>query len=146
VDYRGEPHRVEFVAADLRDVEFFLMTAGQMAPPSPHWQAQMHRKPVVILQRGQGQDHPPVPVMRYARAVVRSGDAIDLRCPAALPGRSRCGVAGRWIRHGTRGRPARQAQQTDAVLMSPACASFDMFDYEHRARADAVLALARSGQ
>jgi UDP-N-acetylmuramoylalanine--D-glutamate ligase len=43
---------------------------------------------------------------------------------------------------------ARQAQTGDAVLMSPACASFDMFDdYEHRARVfcDAVLALADQG-
>ena len=38
-----------------------------------------------------------------------------------------------------------QAQPGDAVLMSPACASFDMFDnYEHRARVfvQAVAALA----
>jgi UDP-N-acetylmuramoylalanine--D-glutamate ligase len=40
---------------------------------------------------------------------------------------------------------AGQAQPGDAVLMSPACASFDMFDnYEHRARSfcEAVQALA----
>jgi UDP-N-acetylmuramoylalanine--D-glutamate ligase len=44
----------------------------------------------------------------------------------------------------------RQAQAGDAVLLSPACASFDMFDnYEHRARVfvQAVQALAEdSGQ
>jgi UDP-N-acetylmuramoylalanine--D-glutamate ligase len=40
---------------------------------------------------------------------------------------------------------SRHALSGDAVLMSPACASFDMFDnYEHRARAfcEAVQALA----
>ena len=39
-----------------------------------------------------------------------------------------------------------QAHTGDAVLMSPACASFDMFDnYEHRAQVfcEAVQALAR---
>jgi UDP-N-acetylmuramoylalanine--D-glutamate ligase len=44
---------------------------------------------------------------------------------------------------------AQQARTGDAVLMSPACASFDMFDnYEHRAQVfcEAVQALAQDSQ
>jgi len=94
------------------------------------------RKVVVILGgEGKGQDFGPLaaPVARYARAVVLIGrDAPLIR--VALEG---TGVA--LADAGSMSEAVAQANQRahagDAVLMSPACASFDMFDnYEHRAR------------
>ena len=74
-----------------------------------------------------------LPISRYARAVVLIGrDAPQIE--AAL---RETGVA---IEHAESMQQAvqlaaRQARSGDAVLMSPACASFDMFDnYGHRAQ------------
>jgi UDP-N-acetylmuramoylalanine--D-glutamate ligase len=82
---------------------------------------------------GKGQDFSPLaePVQRAARCVVLIGrDACLIE--QALQGR------GATIRH-ARGMDeavqiaSREAQRGDAVLLSPACASFDMFrDYRHR--------------
>ena len=93
------------------------------------------RRIVVILGgEGKGQDFAPLaaPVAQYARAVVLIGrDAPLVR--AALDA---TGVP--LIDAGTMDdavvQATHHAQGGDAVLMSPACASFDMFDnYEHRA-------------
>ena len=90
---------------------------------------------VILGGEGKAQDFSPLadPVSRYARAVVLIGRDASLIRSALQNGavplldaasmQEAVSIA------------ARQAQTGDAVLMSPACASFDMFDnYEHRAR------------
>ena len=94
------------------------------------------RKLVVILGgEGKGQDFAPLaaPVARYARAVVLIGrDAPLIR--AALDGTGVTLVDAESMDAAVV-QANQRAHAGDAVLMSPACASFDMFDnYEHRGR------------
>jgi len=149
-EYRGEPHRVEPVAI-VNEVEYFDDSKGTNVGATVAALAGLgaERRIVVILGGdGKGQDFSPLfgPVQRYARAVVLIGrDAPAIR--AAVQG---TGVplldAGTLPEAVTLARA--QAQAGDAVLLSPACASFDMFkDYEHRARVfvEAVHALSNEG-
>jgi len=136
-EYRGEPHRVEPVGI-LNGVEFFDDSKGTNvgATVAALQGLGADRKVVVILGgEGKGQDFGPLaaPVARYVRAVVLIGRDAPL-ISAAL---ERTGVA--LADAGSMSEAVAQANQRahagDAVLMSPACASFDMFDnYEHRAR------------
>ena len=106
------------------------------------------RRVVVILGgEGKGQDFAPLtdPVRRFARAVVligRDGPLIGQSLQAAgVPVRSAATLDEAVALAGE------LAQAGDAVLLSPACASFDMFrSYEHRAQVfrEAVQALARA--
>ncbi len=135
-DYRGEPHRVESVAV-LDDVEYFDDSKGTNvgATVAALSGLGVDRKLVVILGgEGKGQDFSSLaePVMRYARAVILIGrDAALIR--AALTGAGLPLLDASSMDHAVE-LAARQAQTGDAVLMSPACASFDMFrDYGHRA-------------
>jgi UDP-N-acetylmuramoylalanine--D-glutamate ligase len=93
------------------------------------------RKLVVILGGdGKGQDFAPLagPVARYVRAVVLIGrDAPGIR--AVLAGNNVPMLDASSMEQAVE-LASQQAQSGDAVLMSPACASFDMFkNYEHRA-------------
>ena len=140
-EYRGEPHRVEPVAI-IDEVEYFDDSKGTNvgATLAAVNGLGAERRLVVILGGdGKGQDFAPLaePLARFARAVVYIGrDAARIRAAvgealidehipqldaATLP--EAVSLA------------AQQARSGDAVLMSPACASLDMFDnYEHRAR------------
>jgi UDP-N-acetylmuramoylalanine--D-glutamate ligase len=94
------------------------------------------RKVVVILGgEGKGQDFSPLaePVSRYARAVVLIGrDAPLIREALALTDVPLVNAESMEV---AVVQANQRAHVGDAVLMSPACASFDMFDnYEHRAR------------
>nr|WP_315237473.1 UDP-N-acetylmuramoyl-L-alanine--D-glutamate ligase [uncultured Albidiferax sp.] len=150
-EYRGEPHRVESVDT-VREIEYFDDSKGTNvgATVAALTGLGVERRIVVILGgEGKGQDFSPLaaPVSRYARAVVLIGrDAPLIR--AALVD---AGVA--LVDAGSMQEAVQLASQRahpgDAVLMSPACASFDMFNnYEHRAQVfiEAVMALADAGQ
>lgn len=136
-EYRGEPHRVQPVAI-INGVEYFDDSKGTNvgATAAALIGLGAERRIVVILGgEGKGQDFSPLaaPVSRYARAVVLIGrDAPLIR--AALQD---CGVAlldAETLPHAVE-LATQRAHAGDAVLMSPACASFDMFkDYEHRAQ------------
>jgi len=146
-EYRGEPHRVQPVGT-VNAVEFFDDSKGTNvgATVAALQGLGADRKVVVILGgEGKGQDFKPLaePVSRFVRAVVLIGrDAPQIRAVLAdtqvplLDATSMVDAVAQANAH---------AHAGDAVLMSPACASFDMFDnYEHRARAfvQAVHALA----
>ncbi|MES2955549.1 MAG: UDP-N-acetylmuramoyl-L-alanine--D-glutamate ligase [Pseudomonadota bacterium] len=146
-DYAGEPHRVTPVAV-VHDVEYFDDSKGTNvgATVAALTGLGAERKLVLIAGGdGKGQDFSPLadPVRRYARAVVLIGrDAPQIRAALQATGVSLLDADSMQTAVEL---AARQAQTGDAVLMSPACASFDMFDnYGHRAQVfcDAVQALA----
>jgi len=142
--FRGLPHRVEKIAEidgvtwydDSKGTNVGATVAalegigGQMA-------ASDKNNPKIVLIAGgdgKGQDFSPLktPVSQHARAVVLIGrDAPVISraiADAGVPLVSAIDMADA-VRCASR-----LAQPQDAVLLSPACASFDMFrDYQHRA-------------
>jgi len=147
-EYRGEPHRLESVAL-INGVEYFDDSKGTNVGATVAALAGLgtERKLVVILGgEGKGQDFSPLaePVSRYARAVVLIGrDAPLIRSALQASGVPLLEAASMQEAVAL---AALQAESGDAVLMSPACASFDMFDnYGHRAQVfcEAVQAMAQ---
>jgi UDP-N-acetylmuramoylalanine--D-glutamate ligase len=135
-EYRGEPHRVEPIAI-VEDIEYFDDSKGTNvgATVAALNGLGAERRVVLILGgEGKGQDFAPLaqPVAAFARAVVLIGrDAALIRAALADAGVALLDAAS--MDEAVR-LAAERAQPGDAVLMSPACASFDMFrNYEHRA-------------
>lgn len=151
-EYKGEPHRVELLTS-IGGVEYYddskgtnvgatvaALTGLGKAFGSPE------QKIVLIAGGdGKGQDFTPLaePASRYVRAVLLIGrDAPKLRAafePAAIDI-----VDCRNLPDAVQ-RAAAFARSGDCVLLSPACASLDMFtNYAHRAQVftDAVRQLA----
>ncbi|WP_407059812.1 UDP-N-acetylmuramoyl-L-alanine--D-glutamate ligase [Comamonas composti] len=136
-EYRGEPHRVQALGR-VAGVEYFDDSKGTNVGATAAALVGLgaeHRIVVILGGDGKGQDFSPLaaPVARHARAVILIGrDAGEIR--AALNG---CGVV--LIDAGDMEdavqKAAARAHEGDAVLLSPACASLDMFrNYEHRAQ------------
>ena len=135
-EYRGEPHRVQPIGR-VSDVEYFDDSKGtNVGAPGAALMGlgPDHRIVVILGGLGKGQDFAPLaaPVSRYVRAAVLIGQDAPLIREALAD----CGVTlvdattmQDAVQHA-----ARLAHANDAVLLSPACASMDMFkDYADRA-------------
>ncbi len=134
-EYGGEPHRAEPVAV-VNDVEYVNDSKGTNvgATVAALRGLGRQRSLVVILGGdGKGQDFSPLldPVRRHARALVLIGrDAPRLREALVSSGVPMQEAA--TLPEAVE-KASRLAQPGDAVLLSPACASLDMFrNYGHR--------------
>ena len=161
-EYKGEPHRVELVA-NVGGVDYFDDSKGTNVGATAAAINGLGKafggddagdpsfaKRIVLIAGGdgKGQDFEPLaePASRYVRSVLLIGrDAPKLR--AALEPSGTLLVDCRSLLDAVQ-RACAMARPGDLVLLSPACASFDMFtDYAHRAQVfvDAVrdIALAK---
>lgn len=138
-EYRGEPHRVEVIGSvggvEAVDDSKGTNVGATVAALNGLGVDKSPGKLVVILGGdGKGQDFAPLarPVAQHARAVAtigRDAQAIEAAIASAgvpLQRHDSLEAAVRWS--------FAQAEPGDAVLLSPACASLDMFrNYAHRA-------------
>jgi UDP-N-acetylmuramoylalanine--D-glutamate ligase len=133
--FRGLPHRVEKVA-EINGVTWYDDSKGTNVGATVAALEGLGRKVVVILGgEGKGQNFAPLApaIAAHARAVVLIGRDAPLIEKELLD----TGIAIHNASDMTDAvrRAQALAQPGDAVLLSPACASFDMFrNYEHRAQ------------
>jgi UDP-N-acetylmuramoylalanine--D-glutamate ligase len=132
--FRGLPHRVEWVAAES-GVDYYDDSKGTNVGATLAALQGMGRKVAIILGGdGKGQDFSPLKagLEQHGRAVALIGrDAGAIA--SAIEG---CGVNTRFCADMAEAVAfcRRQAEPGDAVLLSPACASLDMYrNYAHRA-------------
>ena len=142
-EYQGEPHRVELVK-NVGGVEYFDDSKGTNVGATVAAlqglgasNASSTRKRLVLIAGGdgKGQDFSPLakPVADYVRTVMLIGkDATAIRDALQNTGADlvSCSTLEEAVE-----RAAKIAEQGDIVLLSPACASMDMFrNYAHRAQ------------
>lgn len=143
--FRGLPHRVEKVM-DIGMVGFYDDSKGTNVGATVAALNGMKEKVVLIAGGdGKGQDFSPLneAVAKHARAVVLIGRDAD-KIQAAIASSGVATVRAKSMEEAVK-LSLQMSEPGDRVLLSPACASFDMFNnYVHRAQVfvDAVRALA----
>jgi len=142
-EYRGQPHRVELVGA-INEVEYYDDSKGTNVGATvaalnglgKAFTGADQRLLVIMGGDGKGQDFAPLaePVSRYARAVLLIGRDAPLLRAALEPSGVELEECGTDLPLAVK-RATELAKGGDAVLLSPACASMDMFkNYAHRAQ------------
>jgi UDP-N-acetylmuramoylalanine--D-glutamate ligase len=142
-EYQGEPHRVQTVAV-IQDVEYIddskgtnvgatvaaLMGLGAASGQKNIW--------LIAGGDGKGQDFSPLsePIDRFVKGLIvigRDGPAIKAVCSSAISRGNLEVIDAKGLESAVQS-AAQRASAGDLVLLSPACASFDMFkNYQHRA-------------
>jgi UDP-N-acetylmuramoylalanine--D-glutamate ligase len=141
-EYAGEPHRVELVAS-IDGVDYYDdskgtnvgATVAALEGLGKAFAGQDQQILLIAGGDGKGQDFAPLalPASRYVRAVLLIGrDAPSVRAAIEPTGVPCFDLPG--LPEAVR-RAAGLARAGDCVLLSPACASLDMFtNYAHRAQ------------
>jgi UDP-N-acetylmuramoylalanine--D-glutamate ligase len=133
-EFRGLPHRVEKVA-EIKGVTYYDDSKGTNVGATEAALKGLGKPAIVILGGdGKGQDFSPLKqaVAQHARAVVLIGRDAPL-IERAIAGSGKPVLKAHDMEAAV-DIAAANAQRGDAVLMSPACASFDMYrNYLHRA-------------
>jgi len=134
--FKGLPHRVEKIA-EIDGVAYYDDSKGTNVGATEAALKGLGKPAVVILGGdGKGQDFSPLKtaVAQHARAVLLIGRDAPL-IEQAIAGCGKPILHARDMDEAVE-MAAATAQRGDAVLMSPACASFDMYrNYLHRAEA-----------
>ena len=146
-EYRGEPHRVESVAL-INGIEYFDDSKGTNvgATVAALSGLGVDRKVILILGgEGKNQDFTPlvIPVKKFAKAIILIGR--DKQSISAVLHNIKIPVVIAETMFDAVSIATGHAHTGDVILLSPACASFDMFEnYEHRAKVfyDAVKSIA----
>lgn len=154
-EFKGVAHRIEFVA-ELGGVRFYddsIATTPSRAVAG----LRSFREPVIVIAGGSGKN---VPFDEFAEAAVERAKAVVLVGETAPQIRAAIEAAGAVAGRAVRMVEARgfeeavhlaadEASPGDVVLLSPACASFDMFrNYKERGDRfkEIVRAMARAGE
>ena len=142
-EYQGEPHRVQTIAV-IQDVEYIddskgtnvgatvaaLMGLGAASGQKNIW--------LIAGGDGKGQDFAPLsePIDRFVKGLIvigRDGPVIKSVCSSAISRGNLQVIDAKDLESAVQS-AAQYASAGDLVLLSPACASFDMFkNYQHRA-------------
>jgi UDP-N-acetylmuramoylalanine--D-glutamate ligase len=142
-EYQGEPHRVQTVAV-IQDVEYIDdskgTNVGATVAALTGLGATAGQKNIWLIAGGdgKGQDFMPLsePIRRFVKGVIlmgRDGPAIEAVCSEAIQDGAVKVMYAKDLESAVQS-AAEKALRGDIVLLSPACASFDMFkNYKHRA-------------
>lgn len=133
-DFAGVEHRLEYVAT-LQGIDFYNDSKATNVDSAVK-AIESFQRPLLLILGGldKGGDFSPLrPLLEkrakrvfvIGRAADKIAEALAGAAPMEMAGDLESAVAGAW----------RAADSGDAVLLAPACASFDQFDnYEHRGR------------
>jgi UDP-N-acetylmuramoylalanine--D-glutamate ligase len=131
--FRGVPHRIELVR-DLHGVQYYNDSKGTNVA-STIKALESFAEPIVLIAGGVGKGQDFAPLAAAARGRVRQAIVLGQDGPKLAGALESAGIA---VRSALSIEAALHAARDaaapgDVVLLSPACASFDMFDnFEHR--------------
>jgi UDP-N-acetylmuramoylalanine--D-glutamate ligase len=132
-EYAGEPHRMEFVRS-VSGIDFFNDSKGTNVGATAAGLEGLGRRIVLIAGGvGKGQDFEPLVsvLKRHVSAVILIGQDATLMAQVFAPSEVPAVFAGDMKEALLQA--FKHAQEGDAIVLSPACASFDMFqNYPHR--------------